>query len=112
MGQYPKAYITHSKYGVYGKDTIAIIPPLYEPLNDTVPCIMVICDTSVMKGLTVYLLKNESDSTKDIGPFRNRVPYVYWVQGYKVLAKDDIYYLDIFKRPIAKNVIVWLDQNR
>lgn len=88
MGQYPKVYYKH---GRDRPDTILFDQPLDEPYPDTVACIIQVSDTALING--------------------KRDMKVYWVKGYKVIADYDIYYLDILKRPFARSVIVWLDQN-
>ncbi len=80
---------------------------VYKPptMVDTVKCIMLVCDTSYTKR-------------------------VYWINGYEVrvceficcdpsekfLAKnywscDHVEYLDENKKPLSKNIIVWMSKN-
>lgn len=94
------------------------------PQCDTIKCIMLVCDTSYIQGLSdAYVLYNSNDSTESIGEMHYHVPQVYWQYGYKVLSFVAQYwdeqdrqmggnyviqlYLDEYKKPLSKSTVIW-----
>jgi len=110
---------------------------LLKPLNvqahtviyDTIPCIMLVCDTGYKKGFDKsFIVYSTNDSTENIGKCEHCVAYVFWMKGYEVREKHyynngrmrlnadgiimpDCYthkeYLDADKKQLPKNIIVW-----
>ena len=88
--------------GIYRCDTFLIKKP---PL-DTIPCIMMVCDTNSMRVNEYYLHENIM---------------VWWQKGYDVREKyyymeDEVdyihlYYLDSDKKRLSKNIVVWMSKS-
>jgi hypothetical protein len=81
-----------------------------ETYQDTVRCIMLVCDTSFTCLTSVLDVYENADSAKRFYEIKNRVPHVWWQFGYAV---DSIYsikikYLDQNKKPLSKSIIVWI----
>ena len=80
--------------------------PLYRTpqKEDTVKCIMLVCDTSLQHY-------NNFDCVNCIRSGYN--PVVTWQIGYSYHT-DLIHvgYLDEAKKPLSKNIIVWMSKNR
>src|SRR5690606_9729314 len=80
-------------------------------INDTIPCIMLVGDTSVKELTPKYPISTELGDTLYIGGISTIDPMVRWMKGFIVRNRGFIYsieYLDKYKAPLDKNIIVWM----
>lgn len=86
---------------------------------DTIPVILLVCDTA-KKGdgkskITFSIFYNAEKPEENVGTSVNHVPYVFWIKGYEAREivnhfLEKIYYLDENKKPLKKNIVVWLSK--
>lgn len=72
-------------------DTLYISSNLFIKMEDAIPVIMLVSDTSIIGGQ----INNKS----------------VWIKGFRVDTDYETFYLDINKRQLHKNIIIWLDRN-
>lgn len=103
----------------------------YSIPKDTIPVIMLVCDTSFVTFSSSLDVHESKDSIKTLYHIDNRVPHVWWQFGYEVseskwydqIIEDRgesilvtpagykeglISYLDKDKKPLPKSIIVWM----
>lgn len=83
-------------------------------VNDTVKCIMLVCDTvDISNGSsTVFFIYRNTITGTEIGREQDHIPYVFWKVGYACTTDSPYYkYLDENKKPLPKNIIVWMSKN-
>jgi hypothetical protein len=95
--------------------------------QDTVDVIMLVCDTSFKVGdVGVKLEAFDDGDRKLIYNIPNRIPYLWWQFGYEVrggcghdllngmivgcIHLVEISHLDQNKKPLQKNIVVWVTQ--
>lgn len=83
--------------------------------QDTIPVLMLVCDTSAMQGRIRYGWKGDTVRKITDSYYRENV---WWQLGYEVLAGYPVYallypnsviaYLDKDKKPLPKSIVVFL----
>lgn len=84
-----------------------------QQVNDTVKCIMLVCDTvDISNGSsTVFFIYRNTITGTEIGREQDHIPYVFWKVGYACTTDSPYYkYLDENKKPLPKNIIVWMSK--
>ncbi len=89
--------------------------------TDTIPVLMLMCDTGYKKNASCEISVYDSDTGKEVLAYsENRTLFTWWNFGYQVIEKDPqaaeagyytisthVNYLDSDKKPLFKSIIVW-----
>jgi len=111
-----EGYILSSGYGYYRP--IKSFRYIDKPVYDTVPCLIQYSDTARIPIISRYKAVGDSLLLKEVVLWGKSDSNVYWMKGYEVLkvmagmedtySYDHIIYLDDKRKPLSKNIIVWM----
>ena len=100
--------LTIDSFGI-AKYYIGLDSLSYKVSYDTVPCIMLVCDTAFYMQHTVAYIRLQDDAQQ-----AGRL--AFWIRGYIATKSkySGVYiektYIDADKKPLSKNIVVWLSK--